>query len=222
MTALGGLAAGAAAGAAVAGVITALVGRSQNRRSEEDRVLTLIGKATEEPLAQDRHIMGTAWAQASKRAAAARAPKPAAILLTPDETAALFRMLWYFTDVWALYQAVSRGSKETRRLRLAPTDRWGEASQRLQRLITESLAPAIYTWHGQCIKDPTGGLRQHWTWTPTHRCWNFTDVRASAWALMNLYAELGKAQGGRPTRPPPKKWWQRVRTSATAKRDNAN
>ncbi len=82
-----------------------------NRRAQHERVLTLTAESGTLPIAADRHMIGAVFEPRSKL------PKGQPVILTGDQIAALFRVLWYFQRVDAVYQSLRpplRGRRFTR------------------------------------------------------------------------------------------------------------
>ena len=71
-----------------------------NRRAQYDRVLALTAESATPPIADDRHMIGNVFEPPSKL------PDDRPVLLTQDEIAALFRVLWYVQRVDALYASL--------------------------------------------------------------------------------------------------------------------
>lgn len=100
-----------------------------NKRAQYDRVLTLIEKAYTPPIADDRHVAGTALEPLSKRS-----PNQA-LRLSEAEIKAVFNVLWYFERADAMYLSLS-------------SPLWPERITRVQALLLDSLASALSIWIG--------------------------------------------------------------------------
>jgi hypothetical protein len=94
------LSAGEGLVAAAIAVIGSVFTFTTNRRAQYDRVLTLTAESATSPIADDRHIIGKVFEPPSKL------PGDRPVLLTQDEIAALFRVLWYVQRVDALYASL--------------------------------------------------------------------------------------------------------------------
>jgi hypothetical protein len=98
-----------------------------NRRSQYDRVLTLTAESGLPPVAEDRHIAGTAFEPLSKH------PLGQPVRLSAEEIKAVFNVLWYFERLDALY------------LSLRPALRPNRIT-RTQALLLDSLGSSVTTW----------------------------------------------------------------------------
>jgi hypothetical protein len=95
-----------------------------NRRSQYDRVLALTAESGVPPVAEDRHVAGTAFEPVSGH----RPGQP--VRLTEAEIKAVFNVLWYFQRAGALYRS------------LRPALRPGRVT-RTQALLLDSLGSAV-------------------------------------------------------------------------------
>jgi len=102
---------------------------SANRRSQYDRVLTVIEQSCTPPVADDRHLAGTAFEPSSKH----QFGQP--VKLNEAEIKAVFNVLWYFDRADAMY------------ISLRPP-LWPVRIARTQALLLDSLAAAVTTWTG--------------------------------------------------------------------------
>jgi hypothetical protein len=100
---------------------------SSNRRAQYDRVLKLTAESGMPPIAEDRHVIGLVFEPQSKL------PANRAVTLSEHEIAALFRVLWYFQRVDALYKSLQ-------------PPLWAGRITRSQALILDSLGPALGIW----------------------------------------------------------------------------
>jgi hypothetical protein len=73
---------------------------STNRRSQYERVLALTGQVSIPPVADDRHVVGTAFEPLSKH----EPGNP--VTLGEAEIKALFNVLWYFQRADAVYMSL--------------------------------------------------------------------------------------------------------------------
>lgn len=113
---------------------------SSNRRAQYDRVLKLTAESGMRPIADDRHVIGLVFEPQSKLAA------DRIVMLSEQEIAALFRVLWYFQRVDALYES------------LRPP-LWAQRITRSQALILDSIGPTLAIWAnyiGYKLKDADG------------------------------------------------------------------
>jgi hypothetical protein len=94
------LSAGEGLVAAAIAVIGSVFTFTANRRAQYDRILALTAESATSPIADDRHVIGTVFEPPSKLTG----DRP--VLLTQDEIAALFRVLWYVQRVDALYASL--------------------------------------------------------------------------------------------------------------------
>lgn len=132
-SAIGGLIGGAVGGLTGAGTwLRAVTARSADRRAAHDRVLSLISESAQEPLAVDRHAVGSVLHRSRPAACGSHCSGPKAVTLTDDQVASLFRVLWYFERVDALHHSLEREGQR----RHAP----------LRTLLLQSLRNAIETW----------------------------------------------------------------------------
>ncbi len=100
-----------------------------NRRSQYDRVLAVIEQSCTPPVADDRHLAGTAFEPASRH----RPGQP--VRLGEAEIKAVFNVLWYFERANAMH------------ISLRPPV-WATRITRTQALLLDSLAAALTTWNG--------------------------------------------------------------------------
>jgi hypothetical protein len=98
-----------------------------NRRAQYDRVLALAEQSSTPPVADDRHLVGSAFEPVSKR------PPGEAVRLDEATLEALFNVLWYFERAAALY------------ISLRPPW-WPGRITRVQALLLDSLAASIDTY----------------------------------------------------------------------------
>ena len=108
-----------------------------NRRAQYDCVLALTAESATPPIADDRHMIGNVFEPPSKL------PDDRPVLLTQDEIAALFRVLWYVQRVDALYAS------------LHPPLRGGRIG-RAQALLLESISADLEAWQGYVALDLEG------------------------------------------------------------------
>jgi len=126
---------------------------SANRRSQYDRVLAVVEQSCTPPVADDRHLAGTAFEPTSRH-------QPGQVVsLGEAEIKAVFNVLWYFQRAYAMYVS------------LRPPV-WRARITRTQALLLDSLASPLTTWIGYLslkwvdqdgcevdASDATGGLR---------------------------------------------------------------
>lgn len=98
-----------------------------NRRGQYDRVLALTAESGLPPVADDRHVAGTAFEPLS------RYPAGQPVRLREAEIKAIFNVLWYFGRADALY------------LSLRPVLRPNRIT-RTQALLLDSLGSALISW----------------------------------------------------------------------------
>jgi hypothetical protein len=98
-----------------------------NRRSQHDRVLALTAESGVPPVAEDRHIAGTAFEPPSKH------PPGQPVRLSEAEIKAVFNVLWYFERVDALYLSLHSALRPNR-------------ITRTQALLLDSLGSGVTTW----------------------------------------------------------------------------
>jgi hypothetical protein len=113
--------------AAAIPVVGLLYTYTTNRRSQYERVLTLTAQVSTPPIADDRHVAGTAFEPLSKRDPS----KP--VRLDQDEIKALFNVLWYFQRADAVYVSLRPPLGSTR-------------ITRVQALLLDTLASPVGTW----------------------------------------------------------------------------
>lgn len=89
--------------AASISVVGVLFTASANRRAQYDRVLTLVAESGSQPLANDRHVIGLRFEPEPKLA------RGGVLVLSDDEVAALFRVLWYFERAERPFQIFAPG-----------------------------------------------------------------------------------------------------------------
>jgi hypothetical protein len=128
------LSAGEGLVAAAIAVIGSVFTFTTNRRAQYDRVLALTAESATSPIADDRHIIGKVFEPPSKL------PGDRPVLLTQDEIAALFRVLWYVQRVDALYAS------------LRPPLRVGRIS-RAQALLLDSISADLEARQGYVALD---------------------------------------------------------------------
>lgn len=128
------LSAGEGLVAAAIAVIGSVFTFTANRRAQYDRVLALTAESASSPIADDRHIIGTVFEPSSKL------PGGRPVVLTQDEIAALFRVLWYVQRVDALYAS------------LHPPP-WGRRIGRAQALLLGSIGADLEAWQGYVAMD---------------------------------------------------------------------
>lgn len=97
-----------------------------NRRSQFDRVLTLVAESGTPPLSEDRHVIGMVFEPTFRF----RPDQP--ITLTDTEIKSLFNVLWYAQRVSAMYRSLS--------------PLWPWRITRTQALLLDSLSDAVGTW----------------------------------------------------------------------------
>ena len=86
--------------AASISVVGVLFTASANRRAQYDRVLTLVAESGSQPLANDRHVIGLRFEPEPKLT------RGEVLVLSDDEIAALFHVLWYFERADALFKSL--------------------------------------------------------------------------------------------------------------------
>jgi len=120
-----GLAEGLVAGAVpVVGLVYTYL---SNRRNQYDRVLAITAESGMPPVAEDRHVAGTAFEPLPKH------PPGQPARLREAEIRAIFNVLWYFERVDALYLSL--------RSPLRP-----DRITRTQALLLDSLGSAVISW----------------------------------------------------------------------------
>ena len=120
--------------AAVIAAIGSVFTFTANRRAQYDRVLALTAESATSPIADDRHIIGKVFEPPSKL------PADRPVLLTQDEIAALFRVLWYVQRVDALYASLRSPLR---------VERIGRA----QALLLDSIGADLEAWRGYAALD---------------------------------------------------------------------
>ena len=113
--------------AASISVVGVLFTASANRRAQYDRVLTLVAESGSQPLANDRHVIGLRFEPEPKLA------RGGVLVLSDDEVAALFRVLWYFERADALFKSL-RPVVCSKRI------------ARAQALLLNSISPTVIIW----------------------------------------------------------------------------
>jgi hypothetical protein len=98
-----------------------------NRRSQYDRVLALIAESGLPPVAEDRHIAGTAFEPLSRQ------PPGQPVRLGEAEIKAAFNVLWYFERADALYRSLRPALRRNR-------------ITRPRALLLDSLGSAVTAW----------------------------------------------------------------------------
>jgi hypothetical protein len=138
----GWLTAGEGLVAASISVVGAAFTASANRRAQYDRVLTLVAESGSQPLANDRHLIGLRFEPEPKLT------RGQVLVLSNDEIAALFRMLWYFERVDALFKSL-RPVICSKRI------------TRAQALLLDSIGPTVSIWAnyiGYRMENAEGGF----------------------------------------------------------------
>jgi hypothetical protein len=120
--------------AAAIAVIGSVFTFTANRRAQYDRVLTLTAESATSPIADDRHIIGKVFEPLSKL------PHSRPVLLTEDEIAALFRVLWYVQRVDALYASLHPPLQ-------------GRRIGRAQALLLDSISTDLEAWQAYVALD---------------------------------------------------------------------
>lgn len=128
------LSAGEGLVAAAIAVIGSAFTFSANRRAQYDHVLALTAESASSPIADDRHTIGKVFEPPSKL------PADRPVVLTQDEIAALFRVLWYVQRVDALYAS------------LHPPF-WVKRIGRAQALLLDSVSADLEAWQGYVVLD---------------------------------------------------------------------
>ena len=128
------LSAGEGLVAAAIAVIGSVFTLTANRRAQYDRVLALTAESATAPIADDRHIIGKVFEPPSKL------PGDRPVLLTQDEVAALFRVLWYVQRVDALYASLHPPLR-VRRI------------GRTRALLLDSISADLEAWKGYVALD---------------------------------------------------------------------
>lgn len=123
--------------AAAIAVIGSVFTFAANRRAQYDRVLALTAESAMPPIADDRHMIGKVFEPPSKL------PDDRPVLLTQDQIAALFRVLWYVQRVDALYASL-RLPLLARRI------------SRVQALLLNSISADLEAWEGYVARDLEG------------------------------------------------------------------
>ena len=113
--------------AASISVVGVLFTASANRRAQYDRVLTLVAESGSQPLANDRHVIGLRFEPEPKLI------RGGVLVLSDDEIAALFRVLWYFERADALFKSL-RPVVCSKRI------------TRAQALLLNSIGPTVIIW----------------------------------------------------------------------------
>jgi hypothetical protein len=98
-----------------------------NRRAQYDRVLTLTAESSAPPIADDRHAVGLVFEPQSKLT------RDQPVTLPEKDIAALFRVLWYFQRIDAVYES------------LRPPI-WTSRITRTQALFLNSIGTTLNTW----------------------------------------------------------------------------
>jgi hypothetical protein len=98
-----------------------------NRRAQYDRVLAFVAESGTSPIADDRHTIGLVFEPAEKLTG------DKAVVLSDEQIAALFRVLWYFERVNAMYRS------------LVPR-LWPRHITRPQAIFLDSLGPTLRIW----------------------------------------------------------------------------
>jgi hypothetical protein len=120
--------------AASISVVGVLFTASANRRAQYDRVLTLVAESGSQPLADDRHVIGLRFEPQPKLTSSK------VLVLSNDEIAALFRVLWYFERADALFKSW-RPVVCSKRI------------TRAQALLLDSIGPTANIW-AKYIRQP--------------------------------------------------------------------
>ncbi len=128
------LSAGEGLVAAAIAVIGSVFTFTANKRAQYDRALALTAESAASPIADDRHIIGKVFEPLSK------IPGDRPVLLTQDEIAALFRVLWYVQRVDALYASL-RPALRARRI------------GRAQALLLDSIGADLEAWQSYVALD---------------------------------------------------------------------
>lgn len=105
-----------------------------NRRSQYERVLELTGQVSTPPIAEDRHVVGTAFEPLSKH----KSGHP--VSLGEAEIKSLFNVLWYFQRADAVYVSLRPLLRPSR-------------ITRVQALLLDTLASAVNVWTGYLNLD---------------------------------------------------------------------
>jgi len=106
-----------------------------NRRAQYDRVLAFVAESGTSPIADDRHTIGLVFEPAEKLTG----DKP--VVLSEEQIEALFRVLWYFERVNAMYRS------------LVPW-LWPRHITRPQAIFLDSLGPTLLTWFDYVRRHP--------------------------------------------------------------------
>lgn len=120
--------------AAAIAVIGSVFTFAANRRAQYDRVLALTAESATPPIADDRHMIGTVFEPLSKL------PDGRPVLLTHDDIAALFRVLWYVQRVDALYASLHPPLRPRR-------------ISRAQALLLDSIGADLEAWQRYVALD---------------------------------------------------------------------
>jgi hypothetical protein len=120
--------------AAAVAIIGSVFTFTANRRAQYDRVLALTAESASSPIADDRHIIGKVFEPPSKL------PADRPVILTQDEIAALFRVLWYVQRVDALYASLH-------------PPLWVKRIGRAQALLLDSISADLEAWQGYVVLD---------------------------------------------------------------------
>ena len=96
-------------------------------RGQYDQVLAITQQATVPPVADDRHVAGTAFEPLARHRPRHR------VRLTEAEIRAVYNVLWYFQRADAMYVSLRSHVRPTR-------------TTRAQELLLDSLASAVATW----------------------------------------------------------------------------
>jgi len=154
---------------------------SANKRAQYDRVRKFVAESGTSPIADDRHTIGLVFEPIEKLTG------DKVVVLSEEQIAALFRVLWYFERVNAMYRS------------LAPW-LWPRVITRPQAIFPDSLGASLLTWFGYVrkyeLKDIGGET---------------VDVRGTDEGLMNLMKALAWLHWRRET-----SWWRRRRNLRAA------
>lgn len=147
---------------------------SANKRAQYDRVLKFVAESGTSPIADDRHTIGLVFEPIEKLT------DDKLVVLSEGQIGALFRVLWYFERVNAMYRSLASWL-------------WPRHITRPQAIFLDSLGSTLLTWFGYVrkykLKD-TGGQT--------------IDVSGTDEGLINLVKALAWLHGRRET-----PWWRR-------------
>lgn len=165
--------------AAAIAVIGSVFTFAANRRVQYDRVLALTAESAMPPIADDRHLIGKVFEPPSKL------PDDRPVLLTQDQIAALFRVLWYVQRVDALYAS------------LGPPLRAGRIS-RAQALLLDSISADLEAWEGYVTRDLEGPDSNHVVVTSSARGLNHLSEAYEQLCIRRRITSPVTAKDGQP------------------------